>query len=329
MGIKSLTKLIKDNSNNSIQNINLYQLTNKTVAIDASLFIYKSLIAINTKDSNNKNIGHIIGIFNKTVHYLSLNIKPIYIFDGKPPDLKQNLLNERKTKLDNNKLLLKKSTNTSDIHKYEKRCVKMNKGHINDIKQLLSYMGVSYIHCDGEAEGIASELCRINYVDYVISEDMDSLPFGCSKLVRSCVDNTIKRKDIVSVFNLDSILNNLNITHDQFIELCILCGCDYCSNIPKIGPVKSLQIIKKYNNIDNFIEQTNPTIPENYVYNYKESVKIFNSYKNMFENVNIPIITSTLDAPKLKEYLLSYMKEKTIDNSLKKIQLNKYNSTIN
>ena len=320
MGIKSLTKLIKNNTNNSIENINLYQLSNKRVAIDASLFIYKSLIAINTKGSNNKNIGHIIGIFNKTINYLSLNIIPIYIFDGKPPKLKQTILNERKQKLNNNKILLHKSTNIYDINKYEKRCVKMTKEHIDDIKQLLSLLGVSYIHCDGEAEGIASELCRINYVDYVISEDMDSLPFGSSKLVRSCVDKSIKRKDILSVFNLESILNELKLTHDQFIELCVLCGCDYCSNISKVGPIKSLQIINKYKSINNYIEQTKPILPNNYINNYKESIKIFNSYRGIFNNTDIPINKSILNIPKLKEYLLSFnINEKSIDKSIQKI----------
>ena len=320
MGIKSLTKLIKNNTNNSIENINLYQLSNKRVAIDASLFIYKSLIAINTKGSNNKNIGHIIGIFNKTINYLSLNIIPIYIFDGKPPKLKQTILNERKQKLNNNKILLHKSTNIYDINKYEKRCVKMTKEHIDDIKQLLSLLGVSYIHCDWEAEGIASELCRINYVDYVISEDMDSLPFGSSKLVRSCVDKSIKRKDILSVFNLESILNELKLTHDQFIELCVLCGCDYCSNISKVGPIKSLQIINKYKSINNYIEQTKPILPNNYINNYKESIKIFNSYRGIFNNTDIPINKSILNIPKLKEYLLSFnINEKSIDKSIQKI----------
>ena len=320
MGIKSLTKLIKNNTNNSIENINLYQLSNKRVAIDASLFIYKSLIAINTKGSNNKNIGHIIGIFNKTINYLSLNIIPIYIFDGKPPKLKQTILNERKQKLNNNKILLHKSTNIYDINKYEKRCVKMTKEHIDDIKQLLSLLGVSYIHCDGEAEGIASELCRLNYVDYVISEDMDSLPFGSSKLVRSCVDKSIKRKDILSVFNLESILNELKLTHDQFIELCVLCGCDYCSNISKVGPIKSLQIINKYKSINNYIEQTKPILPNNYINNYKESIKIFNSYRGIFNNTDIPINKSILNIPKLKEYLLSFnINEKSIDKSIQKI----------
>ena len=59
-------------------------------------------------------------------------------------------------------------------------------------------MGVSWIHPDGEGEAYASELCRIGYVDYVLTEDMDTLVYGCPKLIRNCVDKSLKRKDIVS-----------------------------------------------------------------------------------------------------------------------------------
>ena len=46
MGIKSLTKLIKVNSPDSIETSQLHKLSGKKVAIDASLFIYQCLINI-------------------------------------------------------------------------------------------------------------------------------------------------------------------------------------------------------------------------------------------------------------------------------------------
>ena len=99
-----------------------------------------------------------------------------------------------------------------------------------------------------------------------------------------------------------------------------MCGCDYCSNISKVGPIKSLQIINKYKSINNYIEQTKPILPNNYINNYKESIKIFNSYRGIFNNTDIPINKSILNIPKLKEYLLSFnINEKSIDKSIQKI----------
>ena len=69
---------------------------------------------------------------------------------------------------------------------------------IDDVKKLLTLMGISYIQPEvGEGEGYASELCRMGYVDYVLTEDMDTMAYGCPKLIRNCIDRSIRRKDIV------------------------------------------------------------------------------------------------------------------------------------
>ena len=101
MGIKSLTKLIKTNSPDSIETSQLHKLSGKKVAIDASLFIYQCLINVRyngkpLKNNNDKVISHISGIFYKTINYLSMNVIPIYIFDGKPPEKKKILLKKDK-----------------------------------------------------------------------------------------------------------------------------------------------------------------------------------------------------------------------------------------
>ena len=103
MGIKGLTQLIKTNSNSSIEHTKLFKISGKRVAVDASIFIYKSLIMYRynndfIKNSNGKITSHILGIFNKTVNYLSLNIELIFVFDGKAPDLKYECIKERKQK---------------------------------------------------------------------------------------------------------------------------------------------------------------------------------------------------------------------------------------
>ena len=59
-------------------------------------------------------------------------------------------------------------------------------------------MGVSYFHANGEAEAYASELCRMGYVDYVVTEDMDALAFGAPKMIRTNLDRSMKRSDLIS-----------------------------------------------------------------------------------------------------------------------------------
>jgi len=330
MGIKSLTKLIKENAKDSIETKKLYQLSGKKIAIDVSIFIYQYLMNIrnNNKLLTNNNgevTSHISGIYYKTINYLSLGIEPIYVFDGKPPEDKLNLIKERNRKAQIAKEKLKNSDNEKDRLKYEKLSTRMNKKHIEDIKYLLNLMGVKYIQDEeGEAEAIASELCRIGYVDYVVTEDMDALVYGCPKMIRNNIDKKIKGKDLITELSLDKIIESLDISQDKFIELCVLCGCDYCENIPKIGIMKALKIIKEYDTIEEFLEQnTTYNIPENYLDKYKKSVEIFNLYKGRYDNVNdIPLYMSHINISKLISYLTNTcnMSEKKIQNSIKKLQ---------
>ena len=130
-------------------------------------------------------------IFNKTIQYLSLGITPIYIFDGKPPIEKKECIQERNKKANESKEKLSSATNQQERNQLEKSSIRIKKEHIDDLKLLFNFMGVSYFHPEGEAEAFASELCRIGYVDAVVSEDMDTLAYGCPVLIRSCIDRFI------------------------------------------------------------------------------------------------------------------------------------------
>lgn len=327
MGIKSLTYLIKQKcSNDCIEHKKLYELSGKTIAIDASLFIYQSLINIRRggeplKNKEGVEISHLLGIFNKTINLLMLKIKPIYVFDGKPPIEKKNIIDQRKKLVSDSKNQIELETDPIKINALKKKTVRLTYHHVNDIKQLLDLMGVSYIHMDGEAEGLASELCRIGYVDYIMTEDMDSLVFGCPKLIRKSIINNIK--DGISIFNLENILKSLNITYNQFVELCILCGCDYCASIPKIGSITAFKLIKAYDNIDGILSYNDKSnkysIPEDYLDKFNIAKKLFNEFYEKMDEDKIEINVSNINYDKLDEFMIN------------KVNINnvKYNQQIN
>ena len=324
MGIKSLTNTIKKEAPDSIIHENLYKLSGKKVAVDASLIIYQNLLNIGNrplfKNSKGKITNHLSGLFYKIVNYQSLNIEMIFIFDGKPPDIKSDTINDRKKKCDDAKEKMNSSTNKEDKDKYEKASLRLTKEIINDVKKLLTLMGVSYIHPNGEAEAYASELCRIGYVDYVLTEDMDTLVYGCPKLIRNCVDKSIKRKDIISIFNYDKMIEDLNLTQDQFIEFCIFCGCDYCNSIPKVGNITALKLIKKFGNIEEIIKNTKYNFPENYLELFNKSKEIFLIWKNKIDINEINIVKSEKNVSELIQYLVLEieMNETKVHNGIKK-----------
>ena len=327
MGIKGLTKIINKESPESINTEQLYKLSGKRVAIDSSLFIYKYLMNVryngkSLETENKKCTSHISGIFYKTILYLSLNITPVYIFDGKPPEEKNELIQDRKNKASKAKNEMKTVKTEEEKLKYEKQSIRVNKDHIDDIKKLLDLMGVEYLHMDGEAEAIASELCRINYVDYVVTEDMDTMAFGCPKLIRTCLDKSIKRNDFISVIDLSNIIKDLKLSNEKFIELCILCGCDYCPNIPRIGQVKALSIVRNFASIDDFINSKHTyNIPDNYLERFTRAKYLFTMYHDKLNLSELNFVKKEQNIKELTNYLVNdcEISSSRVQNAIKKI----------
>tara|TARA_Y100001970_G_C14147833_1_gene810868 strand:+ start:432 stop:1424 length:993 start_codon:yes stop_codon:yes gene_type:complete len=328
MGIKNLTQTIKKYSPDSIQHENLYKLSGKKVAVDASLIIYQQLLNKSAifKNKDGKITNHITGLFYKLMNYISLNIELIFIFDGKPPENKLECILERKKKSEKAKELSEKAGSKEEKDKYEKTSIRLTYEMINDVKKLLTLLGISYIHPNiGEGEAFASELCKMGFVDYVLTEDMDTMAYGCPKLIRNCTDKTIKRKnDIVSIFTYEKIIDDLKISKNDFLNFCILCGCDYCPLVPKIGNVTALKLIKKYNSIEEIIENTTYQFPDNYLELFNSAKDNFNIFTGKINIDEIEIIHGKLDINQLYNYLKDDigMNEKRVQNALKKFHNN-------
>jgi len=327
MGIQSLTKLITLKSPNSISHVNLFAFKGKRIAIDTSIFIYKSLINVRyngdyLRNKDGKIMSHVYGLFNKIVLLKSYGIEPLFIFDGKPPEEKRNVLEQRNKRALESKEKMKNSDNKADQLKYEKSTIRITKEHIRDLEVLFTKMGVSYIHANGEAEAYAAELCRISYVDAVMSEDMDTLVYECPVLIRSCIDKNIKKKDMVTIFKFDKIIEDMDMDINNFIDLCILCGCDYCPTIPKIGYNRAYNNIKSYENIEKMIESDKFEITEEFREKYLLARNLFNIYRNKLDIDTLPINTSEYNSDILEEYLLNEcnMSKNKIHAALKKLK---------
>ncbi len=68
-------------------------------------------------------------------------------------------------------------------------------------------------------------------------------------------------------FRLADILTGMELTMPQFVDLCILCGCDYTDTIRGIGPKNALKLIKAHGTIEKVIENLDTTkypLPESF-----------------------------------------------------------------
>lgn len=319
MGIKNLFKIISDNAPSAITEKKLKDYKGKTIVLDASMIIYQFVIAIrNTgndlENSEGKMTTHIIGVINKALMLLKHDIIPIFVFDGKPPELKSNTLKERKNRKKKCIQNLKDDNydNDSDRIKDFKKSFTLSKTHIDEVKHILDLFGIPTVDSITEADPICAKIATKSDVHGVSSEDMDILTFGSPILIRG-LSGTKKMKEI----NLKEVLTNLNMNQDEFIDLCILLGCDYTPTIPKIGKKRALDIIQKYRSIDNFLEKEGKKykVPENF--NYKDA-------QDIFRNQSVQKLSSKY---KLKKPNYNAIKEIMVD--IYDFNLDKVNEYIN
>ena len=247
---------------------------------------------------------------------LKKKIKPIFVFDGRPPKLKQNVLDNRKSIKNTAKEQIENinkeidDANDEDKVKLKEEKLKLLKKSVNvsqtqmkECKELLNLLGIPIIESLEEADSQCAWLVKNGLADAVASEDMDILTFGTNKLIRK-----LSGKDHVVEYNLETILKELKLNQDEFIDLCILLGCDYTDTIDGIGPKKAYDLIKKYRTIDNIIMQDSNFINEKY--KLPENFN-YHAAKNYFKNPPIKIIQkeeikwSTPNYEELKNILIN------------------------
>lgn len=266
MGIHGLTKLIADHAPSALREAPISSFFGRKVAIDASMCIYQFLIAVRTEGTNGgaglnltnskgETTSHLMGIFYRTIRMMEYGIKPIFVFDGKPPHLKGGQLAKRLDRREEAQVLAKKAEEDGDqvtLDKMTRRLVKATKQHSEECKELLRLMGIPTVQAPCEAEAQCAQLVIDGLAYAAGSEDMDTLTFGSSILLRHLTFSEARKMPIVEI-HLNEILSSLSIDKASFVDLCILLGCDYTDSIRGIGPMRAVQLIKEYGSIENIL----------------------------------------------------------------------------
>lgn len=256
MGIKGLLKFLKTYASDSIKTTTPDKYIGKVIAIDTSIIIYQYVIALkgagaDLTDNDGNITSHIYGIINKAINILSSGVKPIFVFDGVPPALKQYILSIRKKTRDIAKERLSDESDEDEKKRLSKRTVSISHKQMEQCKEILRLLGLPVVEAPEEADAQCAYLVKNNLAYAVGSEDMDILPFGSCKLLRNF---TSYKNDEINEIDLQQILTSLNINHEQFIDICILLGCDYSCTVTGLGPKSILGVIQNHGSIDNFIK---------------------------------------------------------------------------
>lgn len=302
MGIKKLNKFLLDNcSVRSIRKLYFRELEGKTITVDISIYMYHFL----GDDTLMENMYTFLSILK---FYCVI---PIFIFDGKPPPEKWDLIKQRNSERRDAKHkyyeLLESGTSVSpeELETLRKKMVKLTQEDISQTKQLIDAFGFTYIDAPKEADHLCVSFVKSGIAYACLSDDCDMFLLNCPKVIRYL---SLMKKSAV-IYDTENILRELKITHNDFLKIMVLTGTDY--NLDQKRSLKNcLDLYKQYKSDDtSLIEDFHYWICHK---NHAKSKDELDSLCNMF---NMDII--------MKEYyqiMEDYLNGENKKNDINKIK---------
>jgi flap endonuclease-1 len=251
--------------------ISLAELKGKRVAVDAYNAFYQFLAAIRQPDGTplmdkRGNVtSHLSGLFYRTINLVESGIIPVYVFDGKPPEMKTEEIERRKRVREEARRKYERAKEEGRVQeqrKYAQASTYLTKVMIADCVTLLEAMGIPHVQAPSEGEAEAAHLNRRGLTWATGSQDYDSILFGAIRLVRNLTisgKRKLPNKDIYvevkpEMLETEPLLKSLGISRTQLIDVAILVGTDFNpGGVKGIGPKTALKLVKEYGSIEGII----------------------------------------------------------------------------
>jgi flap endonuclease-1 len=249
--------------------VRLEDLSGKSIAIDAYNALYQFLAIIRQpdgtplKDVTGRITSHLSGLLYRTSNLVEMGIKPIYVFDGTPPVLKEVEI-KRRMKVKEEAMIryehALKEGKIEEARKYAQVTSRLKDYMTEDSKKLLNLMGIPWVQAPSEGEAQAAHLTKHADADYCASQDYDSLLFGAPRLVRNVTisgrrklpSKNISIEVVPEIVELENVLKECGVTYEQLVDIGILIGTDFNPDgIKGLGPKTALKLIKEHGNIEN------------------------------------------------------------------------------
>jgi flap endonuclease-1 len=261
--------------------LSLEELRGRSLAVDANNMLYQFLALIRMRDgrpftdSQGHITSHLVGMLLRTTRLIDeYHIRPIFVFDGKPPELKMRTLKERREIRERARKDWEDALKRKDYSAAWSKAVTMNsltQSMQDDAKKVLALLGIPRVQAPQEAEAQAAYMASQGDVWAANSRDYDSVLFGSPRLVRYVTISGQEflpskgqaRPLIPELIELEELLQFLGITREQLIDLAILVGTDFNEGIKGIGPKTALKLIRTHRVLENLPEQYKSLLPGN------------------------------------------------------------------
>ena len=321
MGVKDLTKLVREKVPHAISNKSIQDLSGKRIAIDTYIYIFKYKCVLRERWMDGFN--HLCLAFKQN------DIAPIFVFDSKAPP--EKLCEQKRRREEGRKrreatdhlkdaLIVYKETDVLDeqlyhchlklqkktdgplvdqpvklelgdigvleefINKRDGQDISITTADVANLKTLFHLKGVRWAQALEESEATCSYLYHQNEVDFILTDDSDIMAYGCSYLTRMTTDYSF------SFIDYTAVLDHLEFSKEEFVDFCILLGTDYNTRKRGFGPVKCIKTIREYGSLEN--------IPAYHDIDYKRirelfSYQVYTFSKDEPDEVNVDVDRAT------------------------------------
>jgi flap endonuclease-1 len=262
--------------------LTLDDLRGRTLAVDANNMLYQFLALIRMRDgrpftdSKGHTTSHLVGLLLRTTRLMAdYSIRPIFVFDGKPPDLKMRTLEVRRGYREMARRDWESALSRGDYSTAWSKAVAMNTLTAemkDDAKEVLRFLGIPYVQAPEEGEAQAAFMAIKGDVWAANSRDYDSVLFGAPRLIRYITisgqeflpSKGTSRPLIPELIELRELLGSLGTTREQLVDLAILVGTDFNSGIKGIGPKTALRLVKEHGRLEDLPENYRTRLPDNF-----------------------------------------------------------------
>ena len=248
------------------------ELSGQRNAIDGYNVLYQFLTSIRQADgslltdSEGRVTSHLSGILFRFSKLVENGIRLCVVFDGKPPKLKMNLLEERRQRKIKAQIEWEAAVEAGDretARTKAQQTTRLESHMIDDSKKLLDLLGIPWVEAPSEGEAQVASLLEQGMVDYGASQDFDTVLFGASKFIRNLTlsgrRKLPKQQKWVEVspeiVDLETSFQKLEINREQLIDVAILMGTDFNPGIDGIGPKRGLKLIQEFGKAEGALEK--------------------------------------------------------------------------
>ena len=315
------------------ENTTMDSMRGKVVGIDSFLLAFQFLTTIRDRSptgdggplraNNGKVVAHLMGFLSRATLMLSKGIKPVFIFDGKHPELKKDEMDARREKREQAEIEWKAALEAGDYataQKMAQRCVKYTPEMVEESIELLNLLGIPAFRAKAEGEAQAAVMAANGQLDAVATQDWDALLYGAPVVIRNFTTDGSKRMGRVvraQKIELDQILGDNSLSRDELIDLAIMIGTDFHPGIKGIGPKTGLKLIKQYSTIEAICAEKDKELPQR----LDEIREIFRNHP-VNEISNEDLIQGPVDVEGLKKFLIDdrQFSQKRFDNAMKLLE---------